>query len=48
MGVAPVTVKVSCKEPTCMSAFTVAVKLASIVSPSRLMVWNPPSSKLTS
>jgi len=46
-GAAPLTVIVSSREPTCIATFTVAVKPAPSVMPSRLTVEKPVSEKVT-
>jgi hypothetical protein len=46
-GVSPVTVIVSCSEPTGMSAFTGTTKSLGTSTASRLMVLNPVSVKVT-
>ncbi len=47
VGVAPVTVTVSSRPPTFISAFAVPVKPAEISMPSRLNVLKPASVKVT-
>ncbi len=47
IGLSPVTVTVSSSAPTRMSVFTVDTKSAGSSSPSRLIVLNPVSEKVT-
>jgi hypothetical protein len=48
MGESPVTVTVSCSVATCSCWSTVSVWLITTRTPSRLMPWNPASSKVMS